>query len=127
MKILLETNESENLFFNSMCNVFGTGYIEGYGLELTYNKTDYNDARNKLTSPCYEEVLLQILKDGNKLTLVDHVCEGEYTRSITLEDVHTKVSKTPLRHLMNAIEENDDAETGDIIIQTVFFDEIIFG
>jgi hypothetical protein len=48
-------------------------------------------------------------------------------KAITLKDVHTKVAKTPLRHLMDAINENDDGDTADCIIQTVFYGEVIFG
>jgi len=67
------------------------------------------------------------LKDGKELTMVDHECEGEYTRSISIKDVHERVSKTPIRHLMNMINEEDDAETADVVLQTVFFEDVIFG
>jgi hypothetical protein len=127
MTINLTPQESEQMFYDSMCNVFGTGYHEGYGLELTYSKKDYESAKTKLTSPCWEDVLLQILKDGGKLTLVDLECDGEYTKSITLKDVHQKVCKTPLKFLMSVIEETGDVVTSDVIIQTVFYDDIIFG
>jgi hypothetical protein len=115
------------MFFDSMCNVFGTGYFDGYGLELDYDENDYKESRNKLTDPCFEDVLFQMLKDGKKLTLVDVECDGEYTRSITLEDVHNKVCKTPTRFLMDMINEEGDVETSDVILQTVFFDDIVFG
>lgn len=127
MKIVLTPQESEQMFFDSMCNVFGTGYFDGYGLELTYDDNDYKESKKKLENPCYEDVLLQILKDGKKLTLVDIECDGEYTRSITLKDVHKKVGKTPFRHLSDMINECGDVTTSDVVLQTVFFDEIVFG
>jgi len=127
MKITLTPQESEQMFFDSMCNVFGTGYFDGYGLELDYNEKDYKESREKLQNPCFEDVLLQMLKDGKTLTLVDIECDGEYTRSITLEDVHNKVCNTPTNHLMDMINEDGDVVTSDVILQTVFFDEIIFG
>jgi len=127
MTINLTPQESEKLFLDSMCNVFGMGYHEGYGLELKYKQKDYEESRKKLTDPCWEDVLLQMLKDGGKLTLVDLECDGEYTKSVTIEDVHQKVSKTPISHLMDAINEEGDVITSDVIIQTVFFDEVIFG
>jgi len=125
MEIILTHKESEEFFHNALCN--GLGYIQDYGLELDYKKADYHSAKLKLESPCYEDVLMQILKDGNKLTLTDIECDGEYTRSITLDDVHSRVQKTPIRFLMDMINENDDAETGDVVIQSVFFEDIIFG
>ena len=129
MKVILENHESEEIFFNAMCN--GLGYLTGYGLELDVNESDYRKASAKLkengTTPCFEDVLMQVLQDGGSLTLIDIECDGEYTRSITLKDVHEKVANTPTNHLMDMINEHDDACTADVVLQTVFFDEIIFG
>ena len=130
MTVKLTPTESETIFHNALCN--GLGYVEGYGIELDFNKQDYARAATFLKqgatdTVCYEDVLLQILKDGKKLTMIDHECEGEYTRSITIKDVHKRVSQTPIRHLMNMINEEDDAETADVVIQSVFFKDVIFG
>jgi hypothetical protein len=126
MKVTLTPQESEDLFYTALCN--GLGYIEsGYDLELTFEEKDYDEACKKLTSPCYEDVFMQMLRDGKSLTLVDVGCEGEYTRSITMKDVHERVQDTDIRHLMDAINENDDAVTADVILQQVFFQETIFG
>jgi hypothetical protein len=129
MKIILEKQESEEIFFNAMCN--GLGYVTGYDLELDFNEEEYKAAATKLkdagTSPCFEDVLMQMLRDGNSITLVDIGCEGEYTKSITLKDVHERVALTPTSHLMDMINEQDDACTADVVLQTVFFEDIIFG
>jgi len=121
----LTPQESENFFYNSLCN--GLDYVYGYGLKLNYNDQEYDEACSKLDSPCFEDVLMQMLRDGKGLTLVDIECDGEYTRTITLKEVHERVQDTPIRHLMDAINENDDAVTADVIIQQVFFQETIFG
>jgi hypothetical protein len=129
MKITLTPQESEEYFLNSLCN--GLGYIEsGYGLELTYDEYEFQQAKKTLNdmneSSCYEDVLMQILKDGKRLSLVD--LEGdEETHSITLHDVHERVKNTPIMHLMNMINEEDDAVTADVILQTVFLNEVIYG
>jgi hypothetical protein len=130
MKIILEKNEAEEIFFNAMCN--GLGYVtSGYDLELDFNDEEYKAAATKLkdagTSPCFEDVLMQMLRDGNSITLVDIGCEGEYTKSITLKDVHERVALTPTSHLMDMINENDDACTADVVLQSVFFEDIVFG
>ena len=125
MTITFTNEESENYFYNSLCN--GLGEMGGYGLSLDYNTKEYQSAQEKLESPCFEDVLMQILRDGGSITLVDEECEGEYTKSITMKDVHERVAKTPIKHLTDAITENDDAITADVIIQTVFFEDIIFG
>jgi len=129
MKIQLSTAEAENFFYNSLCNSLGEMF--SHGLSLDYDENHYFAARKKLQEKklitYFEDVLMQILRDGNSLTLVDYECEGEYTKSITLKDVHEQVANTPISHLMDAINETDDATTGDVIIQQVFFNEIIFG
>ena len=125
MKITLTPEESETYFHNALCN--GLLYIQYYGIDIEYELSDYGQARIKLESPCYEDILMQILKDGGTLTMVDLEGDGDMTRSINLQDVHERVQNTPTDHLMDMIEENDDAVTADVIIQTVFYNEIIFG
>lgn len=125
MTIKLTTQESEEYFYNALCN--GLSYISSYGLNLDYSNSEYKAAKAKLSEPCFEDVLMQMLKDGNTITLIDEECDGEYTKSITMKHIHNRVQKTQLNHLMNMINENDDAETADVILQTVFFEDIIFG
>ena len=131
MKIILEKKESEEIFFNAMCN--GLGYITGYGLELDYEEEEYSAAKAAIKKkrvfkePCIEDVLMEILKRGGSLTLVDVELDGEYTSTITLKDVHKRVAQTPTDHLLDMINENDDACTADVVLQTVFFQDIIFG
>jgi hypothetical protein len=125
MEIRLTPKESEEYFYNALCN--GLGYISGYGLSIDYDAKEYKAAKDKLIDPCYEDVFMQMLRDGGTLTLVDVECDGEYTRSITMKDIHERVQNTEVNHLMNMVNENDDAITADVIIQTVFYKEVIFG
>ena len=136
MKIILTNDESENYFYNALCN--GLHYMGGYGLQLQWDENEYDRAKGKweyehkgkdpIVSPqaCYEDILMQILKDGGTLTMVD-LENGEDDKVITLDDVHKRVQTTPLRHLMNMVNEEDDAETADVILQTVFYQDVIFG
>jgi hypothetical protein len=124
MTVQLTPQESETHFHNALCN--GLGQVRAYGLELEYDSEHYKEARTKLDNPCFEDVLMQILKDGHSLTLVDE--EGDEEDAIvTLKEVHERVSKTPIRHLVDAIEEKDDAETADVILQTVFLNDVVYG
>jgi hypothetical protein len=133
MKISLTPQEAESHFYNSLCN--GLGYIGDYGLELTYDDADYKAAKQNILKTktaadievvCYEDILMQILRDGKTLTLVDNE-GGEDPAEITILHVHERVEKTPLRHLIDAINENDDAITADVILQTVFLGDIVYG
>ena len=131
MQIQLTPQESETMFHNALCN--GLGYMSGYGLEFEFNDSDWWSAKRNLREAvpasriCYEDILMQILRDGGSLTMTDIECDGEYTSSVSLADVHSRVQKTPLRFLADMIDGRDDAETADVILQTVFFEDIIFG
>jgi len=136
MEIKLTPEESEEIFYSSLCNAVGTGWMAGYGLELTCDEDQYKSSRDRLkqltrtgaieSSPCYEDILMQVLRDGGKLTMVDHESDDEET-SITLKDVHERTSQTPPRNLINITTENDDAIDADCVVQTVFFGEIVYG
>ena len=125
----LTKQQIEEMFHSALCN--GLDYFRGYGLELDWYKEKYNEAKQKLDNPCFEDVLMQILKDGGKLYIIDNESsdgfEGSYDVKITLEDVYTKLPTTPESILIDMLEEQDDVETADAILQTVFYGEIIFG
>lgn len=131
MEIKLTPEESEEYFFNAICN--GLGYVtSGYGLDLDYSNEDYEEAKTKLGMDkpgifaCFEDVLLEMLRMGKTLTMVDEEGDGD-RYPITIKDVHERVSKAPVTHLMNMINEEDDGETADVIIQQVFFNDIVYG
>jgi hypothetical protein len=136
MEIKFTPQEAEKHFHDALCN--GLGYVQsGYGIELTYDENDYakgqKSIKKKMASGklpkdtiCYEDVLMEILRIKGKLKLVDE-SNGMGTKIITLKDVHARVAMTPLRHLMDAINESGDAVTADVIIQTVFYKDVIFG
>lgn len=131
MTIILTEQESENLFFDAMCNALG--YIQSYGIEVSYDDKDYEEAQVNLTAKlkpntciCYEDVLMEILRNGKTLTMVDNE-NGEDDKAITLKEVHERVQKTPTKHLMDAIDEVGDATTSDVILQMVFYEDVIFG
>ena len=125
MKISLTPIESEDYFFNALCN--GLHELGQYGIELDYIEDEYKLSRASLgpNAPCFEDVLMQMLRDGYKLAFTD--TEAEETMFITMNDVHAKVQTTDSRHLLEMINEQDDAVTADVILQTVIYGEVIFG
>ena len=128
--ITLSIQETEEYFCNALCN--GLGIVSDYGLELIYKSEEYNAAKSALQNAkpgnavCYEDILMQILKDGGTLTLNDLGGE-EAAATITLKDVHERMNTIPMNHLMEMINEEDDAETADVIIQTVFLCDVVYG
>jgi hypothetical protein len=133
MEIVLTKQEAEDIFYNALCNAVGTGYMGGYGIELDCDRGQYKDSKERLTMAtpnkffCYEDVLMQVLRDGGQLTFIDHEGDGDMTRSITLQDVHERISKVPPSVIVNYNTLRDDVEDADIVLQTIFFEEVIFG
>lgn len=149
-KLTLTKEGSEEFFHTALCN--GLSEISSYGLELTFKKADYKEAKETLKAkiakgdvphtmnwfesdkkagikpePCYEDVLMEILANGKKLSLKDHD-NGMGTKSVALKDIHERIALTPLRHLMEYINETGgDAITADVVLQTVFYKDVIFG
>ena len=130
LQISLTPELSEEIFFNALCNSL-TYLRTSYGLSIGYHTDDYESAKSKLkdTSVCYEDVLLQILKDGNIITIEEDCSEvgDSVILVITLEDIHKKVQHSPSEYLLQMINEEDDAVTGDVILQTVFFGKVVYG
>ena len=129
MNINLTHEESEAHFYNAICN--GLGELRYYDLELDYDAKEYKAAKQQLntkqpdTQACWEDVLMEMLRSNNTLWIVDK--NDNERHPITLDLVHERVQQTPVNHLMNAINENDDATTADCIIQTVIYGEVIYG
>lgn len=145
MEIKLTPQESEKYFHNALCN--GMSEIGYSGLKFSYEGADYQKAKKSLQekidkkeyphemyvfkgetpSICREDVWMEILRNGDKLEIVDIEGDGTYTRSIGLAEVHERVQKTESSHLQDMISENDDASTAFEVLQMVFFEESIFG
>jgi hypothetical protein len=131
MKVILTEKESEDMFYNALCN--GMSELYCYGIRLKNKKGAYGEARQNLLKQygedaciCLEDVWMQILRDGNELLFVDEEDPDDIKR-IKLSDVHNKVCNTPINYLVEMQREEDDACTADAILQTVIYGEIIFG
>ena len=130
-KIMLSHESKKEIFYNALCN--GLSYMGGYGLELTFSK--YNEAKKSLLEKnskdiCFEDVLMEILEIGGNLTMVDHDSDGDLTRSITMEDMLKNMDiacEKYMQEIVDMLNENDDANTADILLQIVFFEDVIFG
>ena len=116
------------LFHTALCN--SMMYTEGHGISIDYDVNEYKAAKSKLISNgevvAYEDIIIQILKDGNKITIIDEE-GGVYTTTISIEDVYERLPDAPEYAIKQMINEEDDAITGDTILQYVFFNEVLFG
>ncbi len=125
MTIQLTNEEKVTFFHTALCNI--GGYLQGYGLNVNWDENEYKAAKAKLTNPCLEDVLIQILKDGGSIKIEDEEGEGENDATITMESLLANIETTPDKYLMDMCNEEDDVVTADSIIQSVAYREIIFG
>jgi hypothetical protein len=128
MKVQLTTKEAEQFFLNALCN--GLQYFESYGIELKYDKEEYKKAKETAKDengnpPCYEDILMEMLKNGNTLFAEDEYM-GE-THTLTLNKMYQQMNEVPTNVIMEMINENDDADTADIILQVCFIGEHTYG
>ena len=122
-----------DIFKNALCN--GLGEFSGYGLELYYSYNDYDRAKdylkkNSTEQICYEDVLVAILEIGGALQIFDHEGDSEIISSVKLEDMLHNMDlacEKQTEHILDMINEQDDAVTADVVLQMVFFKDIIFG
>lgn len=129
--IQINNKKALDMFHTALCN--SLDYMcSSYGLRLWYSKPDYFNAKdiiakaNPDTQICYEDVVCKIIELGGELRLIDEE-GGMPTESLTYPKLVRNIVNTPLSHLMDMINEEDDAETGDVIIQQCFYGEVIFG
>lgn len=138
MKIILNKAESEQYFYNALVNGL-TYFCNSYGFVITWNEMSYMFAAAELQQqskekdgtlilPCFEDILMQMLRTGETITFHDIEGEEEYTKDVTLDLIHKRVCKAAVQHLIDMNNVEDDACTADAIIQAVLFDgEMIFG
>jgi len=126
MEIILTKEEKEQIFFAVLCNIEGAHYFELYGLRLQTDPKLYN--KFKETQDSHEDVILKILKNGGALKCIDleeHAKES-YTCEITLNDIYERFNLIPTENLLNMINQTDDITDSDIILQTLFYKQLIF-
>jgi imidazole glycerol phosphate synthase subunit HisF len=81
----------------------------------------------------YQDIVASLYGQNNLLELIKTTANNIFVPLTvgggirTINDVYKRVQNTPLDHLLNMINEEDDAETADVILQTVFYNEVVFG
>jgi hypothetical protein len=129
--ITLTQAEKLEWFHAALCN--GLGQVEGYGLSLKAKREEYTEAKATLkkqkgdnVAVCYEDILVQILKDGGTLKLRDEE-GGEEDAVVDLATMLERMDTLEDDTKITMIQGYDDADTADNILQIVFLNEIIYG
>lgn len=156
MKIVLEEQEALDCMHSVLCNG-ALSEFSGYSINLDYKSEDYEKAKEMLFASgdkvdqgrvCFEDVLIQILKNRDALYFVDfedvdeeedddeklaacieYLKQEDYSgncRKLTLASLLVDVQKVPAKDIIDLLEGNDDACTGDSFLQHVLYGERIF-
>ena len=91
--------------------------------EITYKTSVFEDGISYLTP---------VLNPGGALVIIDKIDDYETAKEyfLNLETIQKGLdlmAKEYPYHMKNFIEENEDAETGDVFLQLCLFGEIVFG
>lgn len=116
------------MFYNCICSSsIGFGCIE-----LDYDQKSYDDARNSLRKdgnhPCWEDVIVEMLRVGYRLAWID-VEEDDFAKRhwFTLADLMDNFDNIEAHHLADMLGGGDDAVTHDSILQCLLLGEIVYG
>lgn len=130
LTITLNNQDKEEIFYNSMCN--GLHQTRYWGIELDFDEKEYDIAKKSLQDKgsntwSYEQVFMEMLRMGYSIQFIDIECEGEYSRTLTMDMIHRNMDKVPQKFLLNIYNEQDDLWDADAVLQSVLFEELIFG
>lgn len=103
--------------------VYDIGYWGG-----VHDSNEYYEARDELNKEdrTYEDILLHMLKKGNKILMYDVEDELE-TWDLTLDKLLNGIKLTIENGYWTGDMDDIDGQIGDIIFQYALFNEIVYG
>lgn len=128
MKIILENDEKDNLFF--LCLADGLALLEGNNIILTYSDSSYKKAVKSFKEKygekeiTHEGVLLEMMKIGYGLNFKDY--EGEYSVVLNYEDMLNAFDKVDTKVLLRMFDEFYDGYDAFNLLQCILYGELIF-
>lgn len=140
----LTNPENEEMLNYLVCDFVNDGI--SYWAELDLSTQKYNDAKQSLVelgrkNICFEDVLTQLLLDGEALPIVDREDEDGQVYYLTLgtlaygvamyreyqnDDTIDAIAELTDEELEELFEDLDGADA-DLIVQYALFDDVIFG
>ena len=118
------TNEAcEEIFHTALCD--GLESLAISCLFLDFSRSAYATAAAQSQSQCHEDVLMQMLKNGQALRLMDEGDEdAEFLAAIKLNDIYERMPKVDPQDLAAIQSGNYDSVTADNILQTIFLGSV---
>jgi len=128
MKIILENDEKDNLFF--LCLADGLAMLEGNDIILTYSDSSYEKAVKSFKEKygekeiTHEGVLLEMMKIGYGLNFKDD--EDEYNVVLNYDDMLNAFDKVDTKVLLRMFDEFYDGYDAFNLLQCILYGELIF-
>ena len=128
MKIILENNEKDNLFF--LCLSDSLAGLYDNGITLTFSDSSYKKAVKSFKEKYGEEelthegVLLEMMKIGYSLNFKDD--EDEYNVVLNYDDMLNAFDKVDTKVLLRMFDEFYDGYDAFNLLQCILYGELIF-
>lgn len=130
MKIILENNEKDNLFFLCLSDG-GLAMLEENGMILTFSDSSYKKAVKSFKEKYGEEelthegVLLEMMKIGYGLNFKDYKAD-EYNVVLNYDDMLNAFDKVDTRVLLRMFDEFYDGYDAFNLLQYILYGGLIF-
>ena len=130
MKIILENNEKDNLFFLCLADG-GLAILERNDIILTYSDSSYKKAVKSFKEKygekelTHEGVLLEMMKIGYALNFKDYE-EDKYNVVLNYEDMLNAFDKVDTKVLLRMFDEFYDGYDAFNLLQCILYGELIF-
>ena len=129
MKIILENDEKDNLFF--LCLSDGLAMLYDNGITFTFSDSSYKKALKSFKEKygekelTHEGVLLEMMKIGYSLNFKDNE-EDEYNVVLNYDDMLNAFDKVDTRVLLRMFDEFYDGYDAFNLLQCILYGELIF-
>ena len=123
-----------SILYSALCNSYSMNN-SGYWLSELQMEDEFYVATKEIMKKimpiegakfCIEDIFIQYLLEGYELKVVDAEDDSNDT-TLNLQKVLANFSKLDFTVLSNYIQGNDDANDGDLVLQTLVHGEVLFG
>lgn len=130
MKIILENNEKDNLFFSCLSDG-GLAMLYDNGIILTFSDSSYKKAVKSFKEKYGEKeitnegVLLEMMKIGYGLNFKDYE-EDKYNVVLNYDDMLNAFDKVDTKVLLRMFDEFYDGYDAFNLLQCILYGELVF-
>ncbi len=127
MEIKFNENDLVDIIYSALCEsldwLHDDGYRIGYDDEAYSKAVDnlkdtYDSTISQLDAPCYEDIVIQILLNGDKIKIID-IFEGK-NDEFSLEDLMHNIALVPSDIMLTYVRQQNNIADSYELIQTIF-------